>query len=270
MIRALIFCCAVVLAPSLVAADAAFDRLMTILAVDEYIAITREEGLAEVDGLAMDMTGQAASPTMLQQMDQVYNTDRMRDTVLKEMADTLSDRDIQASLIFFDSAPGLRIAELEVAARRAIMDKDVENAARMAWIQAEETHPWLVARVKDMITINDLIERNVSGALNSNFRFFQGLAEGNGLEMSEEEMLSDVWAQEGDIRIESEAWLGGYLLLAYQPLSQQDLTDYLSFWDTDTGRALNAVLFSSFNKMYDDISFATGQVVAVNMSGQDL
>ena len=261
--------CAALL-PGVASANAAFDRLVELLGVDAYIAVTRNEGLRGVDDLALDMTGRPASPSMVQQMDQIYNAERMRDTVVTWLETELTEEQITTSLIVFDSAPGMRITELEIAARQAISDKDIETAARLAWIGAEETHPWLVARINEMVSINDLIERNVSGALNSNFRFFQGLADGDGLEMSESEMLADVWSQEEEVRIDTAAWIGGYLLLAYQPLSEEDLADYLAFWKTDTGRALNGVLFDSFNKMYDDISYATGRVVALNLSGQDL
>ena len=69
---------------------------------------------------------------------------------------------------------------------------------------------------------NDLIEENVSGALNSNLAFYRGMSEGGaftGAEMTEEEMLSEVWSQEDDIRAETAGWLYPFLMLAYESVS---------------------------------------------------
>ncbi len=57
---------------------------------------------------------------------------------------------------------------------------------------------------------NDLVEENVAGALNSNLAFYRGMSEGGaftGSEMTEEEMLSEVWSQEAEMRAETEGWL---------------------------------------------------------------
>ena len=64
------------------------------------------------------------------------------------------------------------------------------------------------------------------------------MVEGGALEMSEGEILADVWAQEEDTRADTEEWLYGFLLLAYQPLSDDQLDDYVALSASPEGRAL--------------------------------
>lgn len=267
--RALGLSLALVWAAAAAGADATLTRLYDLLAIDDYVAIARAEGLADADTVSQDMLGRPADAALRDQLDRIYDPARMQATVMEHLA-RLDAGEIAASVAFFQSEIALRITELEVAARRAMSDEDVEQSARLAWVNAEETRPELVARIEEIAEANDLVERNVSGALNSNLRFYQGLADGGGLQLSEAEILAEVWAQEEEIRADTEAWLGGYFLLSYQPLEAGDLEAYLQFWQTPPGQALNRVIFEGFNQVYDDISYATGRVVALNMTSQEL
>jgi len=270
VIRATVLGAALCLAPLVAQADAAFERLYNVLKVDRYVEITRSEGLEDLDSLAQDFTGQPATAQLSEQMHKIYAPERMRETIRAALETGLSEDQITALLIVLDSDLGERALELEVAARVAMGNTDIEDAAKQAWFEAEEERPWLAARVGEMIEINDLLERNVAGALNSNFRFYQGLADGGGIELSEDDMLNQVWSQEPEIRTTSADWIGAYLHLAYEPLSEDDLETYIAFWNTTPGRALNAAIFAGFNTLYDDISYATGRVLALNMGTQEL
>lgn len=250
-------------------ADAALMRLHDLLAVDEYMAIIRSEGLADADEVSQDMLGRPADPGFLDQLEQVNDPARMRETVLQRL-EHLSEAEIAASVAFFQTDVALRITELELAARRAMADEEVEQAARDAWERAQEARPDLVARIDALSDANDLVERNVAGALTSNLRFYQGLADGDGLDMTEEEILTQVRGQEADLRADTVAWLGGFSILAYDSLPPAEMEAYLAFWKTPAGQALNAAIFDGFNQLYDDISYATGRVVALHMGTQDL
>ena len=121
-----------------------------------------------------------------------------------------------------------------------------------------------------MIEVSDLVDRNVTGALNSNLRFMQGLVDGGGIDISQSDLLRDVWAQEPEIREETEIWLGAYLLLALKPLSEAEIENYITFWQTGPGRALNAAMFDAFNMMYDGLSYATARTLALHMGSEEL
>ena len=115
-----------------------------------------------------------------------------------------------------------------------------------------------------------MITRNVTSAMNSNYQFLRGLAEGNAIEMTEAEMLADVAGELDEITGDTTGWLYGYLLLAYHPLDEADLEAYVTFSESPAGMALNQALFNGFGKAYEDISYALGRAVALNMTAQEL
>lgn len=270
MIRALILSASLLLSPVVAAADAGFARLYDILELDAYIDVTRSEGLEDFTPLAQDMLGRTPDSVVTRQISEVYDPQRMRHTVQTQMQNMMTPQDIEGAVLFLGSDTGQRVIELELAARNAMSDPGIEVAARQAWAIAQEEKPWLVERIRELSDVSDLVDRNVAGALNSNLKFYEGLADGGKLDLSETEMLTEVWAQEPAIREDTADWLGAYLLLAYQPLSEADIQAYLTFWHSPPGKALNAAMFDGFNRLYDDISYATARVLALHMGSQDL
>jgi hypothetical protein len=111
------------------------------------------------------------------------------------------------------------------------------------------------------IETNDLVERNVSGALNSNFAFYRGLSEGGAFEVEipEELMLSEVWGQEPELRRDTIEWLYSFQLSAYSGLEDADIEAYTAFSATDAGTALNAALFAAFDTVFNQLSFELGR-----------
>lgn len=259
------------LLPTWLYADANLVRLYNALQLDAYVQISQSEGLADVDVLSQDMLGRPPSARLNDQMSAVYDFDRMKNAVMAGL-DSLSPDQIAQSLLFFESEIGTRIVDLELSARKAISDDAIEAAARESWraTKADTTSNSLLEHIADITTSTDLVNSNVSGALNSNLRFYQGMASRDGLDLPEDQILTLVWAQEPDIRNDTTEWLGAYMLMAYAPLDLADVEIYAELWRTETGGALNAAIFAGFNKMYNEISYATGQVIALNMAGQDL
>jgi hypothetical protein len=108
--------------------------------------------------------------------------------------------------------------------------------------------------------------------MNANLAFYGGLLDGNAFprQMSEEMVLSDVWAQEEMIREDTTEWVHSYLLMAYQPLSDEDLETYIAMARTDEGRALNRALFAAFDDVFTDISATLGLAASRFIVGQDI
>lgn len=270
MIRAALCAAVLCAAPVVALADARLTQLTDLLRIDGYIEITREEGLADFPALTEDFLGHGPDSVMLAQIEDVYDVAKMREAVRQSMADRLTDAQIDAAILFFGSEIGEDISLVELAARRAMSDPQLEEAARSAWEAAPETDPELAAQIEEIIAVSDLIERNVAGALNSNFRFMQGMADGNGTELSQSDLLAEVWAQEEMIRADTESWLGAYLLLSYQPLEPDDVDTLIAFWSTDVGRALNAALFEGFDGLFEGISYATARIIALRIGSEEL
>jgi hypothetical protein len=172
---------------------------------------------------------------------------------------------------FYDSDLGRRVAAGEVAARQAFLEPGVEDAAReMAQARAAEGDD-RIGLLTEFIRANDLIERNVMGALNSNFAFYRGLSEGGAFasEIPEELMLADVWGQEAEIRSETTEWLYGYQVLAYEDLSDAELGRYTAMSESAAGQVLNAVLFEAFDVLFEAVSHDLGRAAATFIAGED-
>ncbi len=222
---------------------------------DEFFAGKGGEAWKSVVGLIYD------GPTMQARFEEAF---------AKQLVGR--DADLPAIQSFFGADLGQRILTLEIEARRSLMDEAVEDAAKalVEDMMAEGSPRFDALQV--FSDTNDLIEMNVSGALNANLAFFKGLAEvdGGAPEMTEDDMLMMVWGQEPEIRAETEGWIYPYLSLAYGPLSDAELDAYIAFSKTGPGQVLNTALFGAFNSVFSAISRDLGRAAAKQMMGEDI
>lgn len=246
--------------------------LVAALEMPEILDVMREEGLKYGDELATEMFTGPGNAEWQGDVDAIYDASRLGKIFEARFAAELAGVDTAPMTAFFTSDLGRRVTTLEISARRAMLDQAVDDAARLALEEALAADDPRIGLVEDFIAAGDLVESNVAGGLNSNLAFYRGLVEGGALPygLSEEEMLADVWGQEGVIRADAEDWLLSYLFLAYQPLSDADLMAYTEFSRTEAGVALNRALFAAFDAMFIDVSFRLGQAAAKQMSGQEL
>lgn len=172
---------------------------------------------------------------------------------------------------FFQSDLGQTIAAGELTARRAFLEPGVEDAAREMATRAVEEEDARIEILTEFITANELVERNVTGALNASFAFYRGLADGEAFEteIPEDLMLAEVWGQEPEIRQSTTEWLYAYQMLAYSDLSEEDLQEYVAFSMTPAGQALNTVLFTAFDVMFERVSYDLGKAAAVFIAGEE-
>lgn len=246
------------------------QRLLDALGVSQTVEIMREEGLDYGADLGADMIPGGAPGSYGRAVEDIYDAARMEETVRGVFAEEFGDTDPQPLLEFFTSETGERMIELEISARRAMMEEGVEEAARDRFrdMEAEETAQY--ERTRRFVEVNDLVEANVEGALNANYMFFLGLADGGAIDMSEDQMIDEVWSGEAETREDTREWVYGYLLLAYSPAGPEALEQYTELSETPEGQAMNTALFTAFDKMYSDISYALGRAVAQAMSSQEL
>jgi hypothetical protein len=254
------------------------DALMEVMGLDAIIAIMREEGLAYGDELGREMLAQGGGAAWDMLVDRIYDVDKMTMLVRRQFHRAFGDADPAPLIAFFESETGARIVELEVAARRAFMDATIEEAAREAFRRVEADldapsprgiDPHLSA-IEAYIEVNDLIGFNVMGAMNANMLFYRGLIEGGAMEMTDADIVADVWAQEEDTRAETREWIYAFLMLAYEPLDAAQIHAYADLSATAAGRAMNRALFESFDLMYGEVSRALGMAIAGQMLGEEL
>ena len=246
------------------------SELARVLQIDALVDIMREEGMSEATVLGDQMIVGGASTGWLREVEKIYDVQRMSDSVETALSDLMSASEMEAAVAFFETDLGRQIISLETSARLAMADAEVEQAARDMYDEQRGAHDAKFKSIEQFVSVNDLLERNVAGTMSSTYQFYAGLAAGGALDMDEEMILADVWSQESDLRADTESWLFGYLMLAYQPLSTDDLGAYIAYSETADGQALNAALFDGFNAMYRAISYALGLTVAQAMSAQDL
>lgn len=250
------------------------EVLYQVMEMPALLEVMRAEGLK----LGADM-GEEYFPNRVARgfdalVSQIYDIASM-DTIMRAefvagMAKRVSPEELERLIAFFHEGPGQRLAKAEVAARRAFLEETVESDAKARGDEIAETDPGLAALIAAYIAANDLIERNVSGALTANYNFYIGLVDGGGYAVDDSQILADVWAQEDATRKDSARWLTGYLLHAYGDLDRDDLAAYVDLSRTDAGSALNQVLFDGFGILYNDIYRALGLSISSLMAGEEL
>ncbi len=259
-----------VTSPMARAAGEDMAALIDALRIDETVEIMRKEGLRYGSELGAEMLPGVNAKAWQDQVARIYDTDKMAQVVTQGFETALDGKEIAEVVAFFTSETGQEIISLELSAREAFLNEDTEMAAMDAYERARDENSYLFQQVETLISDSDLVDYNVMGALNSNLMFYRGLADGGAFEMSEEDMLADVWSQEGDVRNDSEGWLGAFLILAYQPLDDDELEAYAEFYRSEQGKVLNAAIFEAYDQMYEELSYLLGRAVAQQMQSEEL
>ncbi len=250
-------------------------QLSKTMQIGAIIGVMRDEGLDYAATLEDELFPGKGGAGWSQKVERIYDVDAMRAQFDMALAAALAKESLATLDVmqeFFGSDRGQRILMLEIEARRALLNEATEDAAKVNVEEmAAEGDPRL-ALIRKFAEANDLIEMNVVGALNANLAFFKGMSEAGAFDeqMTEDEMLANVWSQEPDIRKETETWLYPYLALAYQPLSDDDMQAYLAFSDLEEGKVLNAAVFDAFNILFTSISADLGRAAAKQMRGEDI
>jgi hypothetical protein len=247
--------------------------LFSAMGLYDILDIMSAEGREAAPGLEADLFPGQGGGAWIAVVASIYATDRMVADLEAAVPKEGFTADMLAQLSdFFDSDLGARIVAGEGAARRAFLDPQIKDAAtELARDRAAQSDPRL-ALLTEFITVNDLVDRNVTGALNSNFAFYLGMSQAGAFadEMPEELMLAEVWGQEAEIRSDTLEWLFAYQLLAYEGLSDDDLRDYIALSQSPAGQMLNAALFAAFDVVFEAVSRDLGRAAAGFVAGQDL
>ncbi len=252
--------------------DAATERLVDALQLRDLFEVMAQEGQAYGQSLDVELLGGHGGANWAQSVAKIYDPSRVLRRFVLDLEAELPPTVFKPVLGFVETPLAAKIFKLEVAARRALLDKTLEQSSlQMLQVLRGKNDP-RIPLLTEFIETNDLIEFNVMGALNANLSFYQGLIEGGAIEntMSERQILQEVWGQEAEIRTETDRWIYSYLAMAYEPLSDEELLQYIDFSRTEAGRALNSAIFASFDRLYKDISFQLGLSVAASMKGNDL
>jgi len=255
-------------------AETRMANLVQALELDRLVAVLSREGLKYGDDLEDELFGGAGGARWDGIVATVHDQARMKRLLVDRLTADLAAQDAAVAKMtdFVASDLGKRIIGLELSAREALLDDPVRDAAEIAWQDMLDEKDRRIDLIRRFSDVNDLIEMNVAGGMNSNLAFFKGMVAGGATDpaLSESEMMADLWAQEPQIRQDTEDWLFPYLAMAYQPLSDADLTAYIDFSATAEGRMLNAALFAAFDVLFVAVSEELGFAAARFAQGEDL
>lgn len=255
-------------------ASAASDvrTLYEAMGLPDILEIMREEGIAYGEDLREEMfpgQGAAGWPRVVER---IYAYERLEGEFLASFEAALDDTDVEPLVDFFSSDRGRQIVSFEISARRALLDDAIEEAAKVIWQDLQGEFDPRMDLIERFVEVNDLIEENVAGAMNSSLAFYEGLASGDAFDgaWTTDRILATVWDQEAEIRAETRDWIYPYLALAFEPLSGDDIEAYIALSESDAGRALNTALFSAFDVLFVDVSRDLGAAAATYLEGEDI
>ncbi len=260
-------------APAVEAAPAEVRALHEALELPGIVAVMAREGEAYGEDLAATLFPAGEVPaSWTEAVAAIYDEARMEREVLAALSRELEGEDVAAMTAFFASGTGASFAALELAAREAMLDEDVEQAAKEAAAVAVADEDPRLDLIRRYAEANDMIETNVVGALNTNYAYFMGLMDGGATNggLTESDILADVRAQEPRIRADTTEWVYSFLLMAYGPASDEEIEALIAFSETEAGRALNRAVFATFDGVFADISRRLGLASARFMTTQEL
>ncbi len=254
---------------SCAAAEGRATELVEALRLGDVVEIMAQEGLVQGEELDADLLGGSGDASWARVVAGIYDAPHLAREVHEGFVAALDPEAADPLLDFFSSPVGRRIVDLEVEARRALLDPDVEAAAGSAARNAPADRR---DRIEAFIDANDLLDRNVAGAMNSSLAFYTGMAQGDafGGSLDEAAIVADVWAQESQIRRDTRDWLFAFLSLAHAPLDPEQYDAYLALGESPEGQALNAALFEAFDAMFEGVSRDLGRAAAAFLGGSEL
>jgi hypothetical protein len=253
--------------------DPAVIRLAEAMHLPEVFDIMAEEGRDYGVTLEEEMFPSLGGAAWAADVDRIYAPERTYRAFLRALSLRLSGNaalpEMEAMLT---SDLGRKANMLETTARRALLNKEVEEAARMRFEELAGQDDPRYHLVASYIDANDLVEFNVAGGMNAAKAFYDGLSAGGAFDvpMSEDQIVQEVWAQEPAIRAEAETWLGTMLTMAYAPLTDAELRQYTALSQAHAIRALNSALYSAFDDSFRAVSRDLGLAAAKYIAGEAL
>ncbi|MEO0403074.1 MAG: hypothetical protein AAF214_11920 [Pseudomonadota bacterium] len=246
--RLLSACLAIGLSVQSAVANTTVNQLVNVMGVPALIQAFSEEGVGAGETINQNFLSGQGGDVWAETVRRLYDPARLEVELTASLAEVLDADVASQALLFFESEIGAKVIALEVAARQAMQNADLEATARAAGAQAGET-------VVDFLALRNLIERNTTAAITAQTAFFAGLVETSG----RADVAPDIQEQRSTIMAETESWLRGYYALIQSPLSADEVAIYTAFWDTDVGKALDDAMFAAFGASYASLSYGLGQ-----------
>ena len=232
------------------------EKLVDVLKTPRLLEQLALEAERSAEDINRDFLNGDGGPVYADTVARLNDPERVLPKIGATLAANMTPVQMEQVIAFYASPLGQNIIQLELSARATIFDPSVDAAVRSH--VAGEGVPDLVA---DMIVQGDLIERNVTDALRVLQKFYRGRVAGGATDIAAGEVDAFVEQSRDSIRFETQLWLEAFMTLAYSPLSDEDLQTYADFWRTQAGQAFDRALFEAYALVFEENSFALGQMV---------
>jgi len=260
----IIICCA-----CFAKADAISD-LYDALQMDRVNEIIRVEGIRDAQGTGEAYLSANSVERFVDQAKSVYQLDIMEKDFKRLMTENLSTSDANEILLFYRRPIGKIASELEVSARVAISETEIEEMAKTKLKEAKALKNTRLDEIESVIKTLELVEQNLIGAYAAQFAFMYELSKLGVIELSRQEMIDIITNDEEKLKGEILEWLMAFSHMAYAPMSDEEFSVYNDFSKSDLGIALNRALFSVYNEMAKDQSQSLANILGEFMKSEDL
>ncbi|MBW7056451.1 DUF2059 domain-containing protein [Paracoccus bogoriensis] len=251
------------------------QRIWDALQMQALVPTLQQEARSGAAQLVEEGLMSAGSPGWPEIVSRIHDPARLGPMLRHALGRAAEQADpalLDRALAFYESGPGLRLAALEHSARAAMLDPEIEEAARLAFQSADAAQGSRARLIRRLIDEADLISPNVATGMNTSIAFSQGYAEAGGFDMvpTPDELVADAWAQEDEIAIEAETWMQAFLMLAYSPLSDAEIESYIDFATAPEGLLLADLLFNGFDEVFVQTAREMGRAAAMRDEGHEL
>lgn len=243
-----------------------------LLMLDELVSVMSQEAVAQAseDLGAIPPDQQTAWRANIARINDPDRLSRLMAIELPVALGRVDPAQIRKALLFYHTDLGKRVVQLELSARLAMIAPDARDAAMEAAEQAAETGNLRLERIDRIMAVTDVVDANVAGSLNAIIASSRGFADVSEIEVPVEDMTSEAWAQEPEIRDNITRWVQAMLYLAYSPLSEAELEDLTTFVGSREASALADALGAAFDGIFARIAYETGVMSAGQLAEADL
>ena len=244
--------------------------LYDALQMDRVNEIIRVEGIRDAQGTGEAYLSANSVERFVDQAKSVYQLDSMEKDFKRLLTENLSTSDASEILLFYRRPIGKIASELEVSARVAISETEIEEMAKTKLEEAKALKNTRLDEIESVIKTLELVEQNLIGAYAAQFAFMYELSKLGVIELSRQEMIDIITNDEEKLKGEIFEWLMAFSHMAYAPMSDEQFSVYNDFSKSDLGIALNKALFSVYNEMAKDQSQSLANILGEFMKSEDL
>lgn len=247
-------------------------EIRRLLSLDEVVEVMSQEAVISAGDGAEGLTPEQQE-SWRQGIARINRSEHLQQLMRDGLENALIDRDptqLRKALLFYQSNLGRQVVQLELSARRAMVDPEGKEAAIAAAADASTNGRARLAMIDRLMSASNVVDINVAGSLNAMMAVNRGFAAALQEDLGPMDTTADAWQEEPAIRADIQEWVQALLYLAYSPLDDRKLDEVIHFVASDEGQELADVLSLAFDGMFTRIAYETGMMSGAIQLGEEL